>query len=165
VRTLGLLVAVHVAGIQLPCAHAQSVDTLPLGWERTVPLASAAFYTVQLDRQVRHGGLSSMRVHADAAGASDQVRVVQTILADDVRGRRVRLTGYARVADAAAGGSLWMRIDGSATGTPYDGMRDRLLRGTSERRSLEIVLDVPADATRLVLGAMLRGVEVMVLPR
>jgi hypothetical protein len=77
----------------------------------------------------------------------------------------VRLTGYARVADAAAGGSLWMRIDGSATGTPYDGMRDRLLRGTSERRSLEIVLDVPADATRLVLGAMLRGVEVMVLPR
>ena len=50
-----------------------------------------------------------------------------------------------------------MRINGSATGTPWDGMRDRLLRGTSEWRSLEIVLDVPADATSIVLGAMLRG--------
>jgi len=155
-RRLTFFVATLAGVFLLPNAHAQSVDTLPVGWERAGPLESAAFYTVQLDRQVRHGGLSSLRVHADRAGASDQIRVVQTILADDFRGRRVRLTGYARVADAASGGSLWMRIDGSATGTPYDGMRDRLVRGTSEWRSLEIVLDVPADATRIVLGAMLR---------
>jgi hypothetical protein len=157
VRTLALLVALQVTGILLPCARAQSVDTLPLGWDRTGPLASAAFYTVQLDRQVRHGGQSCLRVHADSGGAGDWVQVRQTILADDFRGRRMRLAGYARVADAAAGSGLLMRVDGSASGTPSDIMTDRPLRGTGEWRRLEIVLDVPADATRIVLGSMLRG--------
>ncbi len=156
-RRLILSVATLAGVFLLPDARAQAVDTLPGGWERTGPLASAAFYTVQLDRQVRHGGQSCLRVHADSGGAGDWVQVRQTILADDFRGRRMRLAGYARVADAAAGSGLLMRVDGSASGTPSDIMTDRPLRGTGEWRRLEIVLDVPADATRIVLGTMLRG--------
>ena len=156
-RTLALLVAFQVAGILLPCAHAQVPDSLPVGWERRGPILVGASYSMQLDPNVRHGGVGSLRIRSADAAQYDLGQVVQRFVADDYRGRRVRLTGYARVADVAVSAVLLMRIDGGAAGTPFDYMQDRPLRGTADWQRIEIVLDVPADAGRFYLGAALRG--------
>jgi hypothetical protein len=50
-----------------------------------------------------------------------------------------------------------MRVDGSADGTPFDDMSDRWLTGTADWKRLEIVLDVPADASLIDLGVLLTG--------
>jgi len=160
VRTLVLLLAFQVAGLLLPCAHAQSVDSLPLGWRRMGRLGAVTFHTFQLDRQVRHGGSSSLRIQSSSASTNEVGGVNQRFLADDFRGRRMRLAGWARIADATGGGprgTLWMRIDGSADGVPLDNMLDRALSGTADWQRFAIVLDVPADATQVGFGAFLRG--------
>jgi len=157
VRTLALLLAANLAGTVLPCAHAQVPDSLPLGWERRGPILVGASYGMQLDREVRRGGLSSLRIRSADAGRNDLGQVAQRFVADDYRGRRVRLAGYARIADVAVSAVLLMRIDGGTEGTPFDYMQDRPLRGTTDWQRIEIVLDVPADAARFYLGAALRG--------
>jgi hypothetical protein len=157
VRTLALLVAAQIASILLPCAHAQVPDSLPLGWERRGPLAASASYSLQLDRQVKHGGESSLRIQSADARPDEFGGVLQRFLADGFRGRRIRLSGYVRVAGAGGGGALWMRIDGGTAGTPFDNMQDRALKGTADWRRLEIVFDVPADAARINFGALLTG--------
>jgi putative CocE/NonD family hydrolase len=159
-RRLILFIATLAGVFLLPDARAQSVDSLPLGWRRHGRLGSVTFHTLQLDRQVRHGGAISLRIQSGSASSSEVGGVNQRLLADDFRGRRMRLSGWARIADAVGGGprgTLWMRIDGSAEGVPLDNMLDRALSGTADWQRFAIVLDVPADATRIAFGALLRG--------
>ncbi len=156
-RRLALVIAAHVGGALLATAQAQVPDSLPVGWERRGPILVGSSYGIQLDREVRHGGVYSLRIRSTDARPVDLGQVAQRFRADDFRGRRVRLTGYARVADVAVSAVLLMRVDGGAAGTPFDYMQDRPLRGTADWQRLAIVLDVPADAGRVYLGAALRG--------
>ena len=150
-RTLALLVAVQAAGVLLPCARAQVPDSLPAGWRRPPDTRP---YSIQLDRQVKHGGLSSARIHSEDA-SREYTSLRQGILADDYRGRRVRLTGYARVADVRTA-SVWMFVE-SATVVDMDNGSDRWLSGTEDWRRCEIVLDVPADAVQIFFGGWIGG--------
>lgn len=146
--------------VALPSAPlAQSPEPLPEGWGRGGPAAAAPFSSMQLDREITHGGSASFRIRGAATFPEDYFGAVasQTFLADDYRGRRVRFAGYARVADVPqpGGAFLWMRIDGSATGVPFDNMAGRRLSGSLDWVRHEIVLDVPADAQRIHIGAIL----------
>ncbi len=152
-KTLALLVALQVTGILLPCAHAQVPDSLPPGWRGPADTTS---FRWQIDRQVKHGGLSSVRIHSDHASISEVGTVRQVIRADDYRGRRIRLTGYARVADVADFAAVWMRVDG-ATQVELDNMADRPLAETGDWQRCELVLDVPADAEQVFFGGLLKG--------
>lgn len=100
-RTLALLIAARFSAVVVPCAHAQIPDSLPLGWGRK-DTVQASSYHLQLDRQVKHGGLSSLRIHSTSGGGLDLEDVSQSFLADDFRGQRVRLTGYGLVAGSEA---------------------------------------------------------------
>jgi putative CocE/NonD family hydrolase len=156
-RTRALLVACLIAGIRIPGAGAQAPDSLPVRWRR-VPSATLATATfgIHVDSGVRRGGLGSLRIRSTDAAPRDFGGVGQRILAADYRGRRVRLSGYLRVADVAQGAALWMRVDGGE-GTPFDNMQDRRLTGTAGWQRLDVVLDVPADAGLLDFGALLTG--------
>jgi putative CocE/NonD family hydrolase len=156
-RTLAPFVACLISGIGIPCAAAQTPDSLPVGWGRIGPLTAAASFALTLDREVAHGGLGSLRIRSAEAGPREFGGVTQRILAADFRGGRVRLAGYVRVADVAQGAALWMRVDGGAQGTPFDNMQGRELAGTADWQRVEIVLDVPADAALIHLGAALGG--------
>ena len=159
-RRLMFAVATLVCFGLIPCARAQSADSLPLGWKRTGRPGAITFHTLQLDRQIRHGGSSSLRIQSSSASTSEVGGVNQRFLADDFRARRMRLSGWARIDDATGAGprgTLWMRVDGSAEGVPIDNMLDRALSGTADWQRFAIVLDVPSDATRISFGAFLRG--------
>lgn len=154
-----LLAAALVFVASPPAPLAQTPESLPEGWGHGGPAAAAPFSSMQLDREVRHGGVASFRIQGAATFPENYFGAVgsQTFLADDFRGRRVRFAGYARVAGVpvTAGAFLWMRVDGSATGVPFDNMAGRRLIGTLDWARYEIVLDVPADAQRIHIGAIL----------
>jgi putative CocE/NonD family hydrolase len=158
-RTLALFLAVLVSGALITDARAQIPDSLPAGWRRfpsAAALATASF-VVEFDREVKHGGLASLRIRSADAPPGQLGGVAQRILATDFRGRRLRLTGYMRVDSAGQGAGLYMRVDGSANGTAFDNMSDRQLTGTADWQRLEVVLDVPADAGLIDLGVLLAG--------
>ncbi len=137
-------------------AIAQVPDSLPPGWARTGPPEAASAYIIRTDHQVKRSGTSSLRIQAGPS-APEFGAIRQSLVADDYRGRRIRLSGYAMSVAVQEQALLWMRIDGSAGGTPFDNMEDHPITGTQDWGRYELVLDVPEDATAIVFGALLVG--------
>ena len=85
--------------------------------------------------------------------------LMQNCLPDKYLGRRVRMSGYVKSKDVDEKAGLWLRVDQANSQKPlsFDNMLDRPIKGTSEWKKYEIVLDVPLNATNLAYGALLVG--------
>lgn len=115
-------------------------------------------YDAGHDAAVRHadGRTIVLRTKPDAA-ATGFGTYTETIPLDGYRGKRVRVTGYLRTADATRG-SFWLRVDGpNRELLAFDNMDDRALTGTHDWTPFAIVVDVPQTATNFVGGLLLAG--------
>jgi hypothetical protein len=85
--------------------------------------------------------------------------VMQTFRADAYRGQRLRFSARVRSDGVTDWAGLWMRVDGPERGQSlaFDNMQERPIRGTGPREEYEVVLDVPAEATRIAFGILLNG--------
>ena len=87
--------------------------------------------------------------------------LMQSVLADNLTGQRVKLSASIRTEDADAA-SIWMRVD-RAPGNVlrFDNMlhrqEDAAVRGTQRWTECSIVLDVPRDAASIHYGLLLKG--------
>jgi len=83
--------------------------------------------------------------------------LMQTFSADAYRGKRLRLSGFLRTRDANSA-AMWMRIDGQGQQTVgFDNMSNRPLRGDTDWKRYDIVLDVPDSAQVIAFGFLLEG--------
>lgn len=74
-------------------------------------------------------------------------------------GKRVRMSGWMKSENVSAWAGLWFRVDqsGSRESLSFDNMHDRAVKGTTDWKKYEIVLDVPENASMLAYGALLSG--------
>ena len=74
-------------------------------------------------------------------------------------GKRVRMTGYLKTKDVADWAGFWFRVDqaNSQQFLSFDNMQNRAIKGTTDWKKYEIVLDVPAEASNIAFGALLSG--------
>lgn len=133
---------------------------LPAGWYRTSTV-DPALYRSGIDDST--DGALMIESLADAATIGHRAGALgRTLLASDFRGGLVRLTAELRGenCDTAA---IWMRIDSAEPGQwlRFDNLIDRdgagPLRGTFGWTRRDIVLDVPAEADRILCGVLLKG--------
>lgn len=112
---------------------------------------------------VASGAYSAKRtnrpVPASPAQQATPAVLTQSIAADSLRGRAIRMRGLVRVANASASGwaGLWLRIDRTSQAVGFfDNMQDRPVRDTTWR---EYVIEgtIASDATRIVFGALAVG--------
>ncbi|MCC6981980.1 MAG: hypothetical protein IT535_01800 [Bauldia sp.] len=86
--------------------------------------------------------------------------LMQSISAENYRGRRVQLQASLRAEDADLG-TIWLRIDASpGNAVRFDNITERPpgpLRGTTDWTERSIVLDVLPEATSINYGFFLRG--------
>src|SRR5262249_32569022 len=76
----------------------------------------------------------------------------------DLRGKRVRLSGWVEATDVRGWAGLWMRVeDPTGETATFDNMQDRPIRGTRGWTRYEVVLDVPTDAKGVSYGTQLFG--------
>jgi hypothetical protein len=155
----------------------ESVDEprgLPLGWSFLGPADAPAGVASDADTVME--GQRSLRIERlTAAGVT---RVTQRFASGSLpQGgtRRVRLSGYARVAAAAtATPSLWLRIDGAkgplyldsdgASGASPDAAAPDstgAMETSGDWRRYEVELPLPADVEEIALGVAARGVGVV----
>jgi erythromycin esterase len=118
-------------------------------------------YAFALDPAQRRSGGPSLRIAALAPSSDEFGASAWSLDATPYRGKRVRLAGEVKTAGAGSA-SLWLRIDGSAIGgfdnmTAQIGRGDRALHGDHDWTPLQIEMDVPGDAVRLVFGDLLIG--------
>ena len=82
-----------------------------------------------------------------------------TLPVQAVTGKHVTLSGYLRTEDLTAGyAGLWIRADGAASKLlAFSDMHDANVTGTTSWKRYEISIDVPANATYVVFGAIQSG--------
>lgn len=152
IKTLLLLMACSV-----PFASTQAAPMAAApGW---ITAGSApADYDFGTDTTQAAEGASSAYIKAKQAPSAGFGTMMQTILADHYRGKRVRFSGLLKTQDAKRA-QMWMRIDGAPGQKPlaFDNMDDRPLSGSSSWTRCEIVLDVPMEAQAIAFGFFLSG--------
>ena len=74
-------------------------------------------------------------------------------------GKQIKMTGYVRSENVEDWAGLWLRVDGAGTDEilSFDNMQNRGITGTTEWKKYEIILPVPANASRLAYGALMGG--------
>lgn len=117
-----------------------------------------AGYQVRVDQSVKHSGEFSASL--ESTGQSWQPSfgtIVQAIQATEYTGKRIRFSGFIKTDKTEAAG-LWLRVDSAERGTvAFDNMQSRRIVGTNDWQEVQIVLDVPKDASVLTFGAILSG--------
>jgi hypothetical protein len=109
-----------------------------------------------LDPTTSHQG--SKAVILTASTDRDFGCFLQAFPAAPYRGQKLRLSGWLRASHSGASlAGLWMRVDGSKDGTPFDNMDGRPIASGTDWVRVQITLPVPADAATVFIGGLLRG--------
>jgi len=109
------------------------------------------------DAAVRHADGRTIVLRAKTTRSSAFGMYAESLPLDAYRGKRVRVSGYLRSANAASA-SFWLRVDGpDGHAQSFDNMNDRALSGTRVWTPFAIVLDVPTNAQGMVGGLLLQG--------
>ncbi len=136
---------------------------MPHGWSAT-GLTDLLAYRLGLDRSLPGTALIESRLARGDDPAAKEARfacLMQSVVADGWRARRVRLTASLRTEDADAG-TIWMRVDARPGAVlRFDNMLKRhehgALRGTTGWTERSIVLDVPPEAASIHYGFLLQN--------
>lgn len=133
-----------------------SAHAAPEGWH----LAGSApgSYESGSDAKVKKSGKSSGYLKSKEKSISGFGTLMQTLAPDKYAGKRVRLSAVVKADKVKDWAGLWMRVDGEGT-TPlaFDNMQGRAIKGTSNWKRYEVVLDVPKKATAVAFGILLSG--------
>jgi hypothetical protein len=130
----------------------------PEGWHENGSKTDA--YVVGVDRVNTLGGMPSAYVKSTQPSVDGFGGMMQTNSAENFRGKRVRMSGWAKTESAVdGGGHLWMRVDGARGAAPFqfDNMNGREVKGTTGWQEYSVVLDVPQEATALAYGFFVQG--------
>jgi hypothetical protein len=128
---------------------------LPEGWIKAG--SDPADYDMGVDTAVRHSGKASGFIRAKADDPKGFATLMQTFRADEYRGKRLRLSGHVRADKIDKWAGLWMRIDGQNKRLGFDNMQDRAIKGTSDWKKYDLVLDVPTASVNIAFGILLVG--------
>ena len=83
--------------------------------------------------------------------------LMQAVKADQYRGKRLCLSAYLKGERIKGDAMLWMRVDGKYAPLAFSFGRDKMIKGNSEWKRTEIVIDIPESAMGLAFGVMLNG--------
>ncbi len=147
------LVAEHSSDLPKPVPEV--VAGMPAGWIRT-PIGNAERYSMMVDTAVKRSGNASALLAFACGPAEGFGSLAQAIAADDYLGKRVRLSGWLKTDTAEAAG-LWMRLDGEKRLLGFDNMMPRAVKGTTDWKQYEVVLDVPPETVNILFGTLLSG--------
>jgi len=129
----------------------------PKGW--ILAGSEPANYETGIDATLHYNAHPAAYLKFKTSMLSDEGfgTLMQSIAADQYRGKRVRFRAFAKTEAVSQWAGLWMRVDKGSAVVAFDNMQSRPLKGTSEWRSFDIVLDVPEDATGISFGVLLTG--------
>ncbi len=120
--------------------------------------SNRAGYSIALDRVAPHSGAISALLASKVEALTGFGTLMQETRGEKLKGKRVRFTAYIRTEGVKEYAGLWMRVDGTGdTPLAFDNMQDRPIKGDTAWAPYSIVLDVPADASMVAFGVVLKG--------
>lgn len=145
-RISGVLSILIIASLTLQAAA-------PRGW--FLAGSKPASYESGIDAQASYNGHSGAFLKSKDSRIDGFGTLMQAFRADHYLGKRVRFSAFVKSADVQSWAALWMRIDKGPTQLAFDNMQNRPIKGTTDWRKYDVVLDVPQDATGVFFGVLL----------
>lgn len=136
---------------------ASAVDTRPLPGSWEMIGIGRGGYSSGVDMETTRSGKPSGYVKSKDDSVTLPGVLSQSFDAAMYRGRRLRYSAYLKFDHVKRQAGLWMWVVGGNHVLTSDFMDDRILKGDSDWRPCEIVLDIPKNAERIVYGARLWG--------
>ncbi len=112
-------------------------------------------YESGVDAQTVYGGRPSAYLKYTGSTPEGFGTLMQDFKADQYQGKRIRFSAEVKSDGVQDWAGLWMRVDKAGKMASFDNMQDRAIKGTTDWRHCEIVLDVPQDATGIFFGILL----------
>ena len=109
-----------------------------------------------ISKELQHTTINIMFLFNTCGDENEFGSLGQVIAADDYRSKRVRLSGWLKTENADSVG-LWMCVDGIRRMLGFDNMMNRAVKGTTDWKQFEVVLDIPAEAVNIVFGTLIAG--------
>jgi hypothetical protein len=148
--TMGLRLVVLLAACSLALQAAA-----PKGW--FVAGSKPTEYESGIDTVAAYNGHPSAYLKAKVSSVEGFGTLMQDFRADHYLGKRVRFSGFVKTERAQDWAGLWMRVDKESKQLAFDNMEDRSIKGTTDWKQYDVVLDVPQDATGIFFGVLLSG--------
>jgi hypothetical protein len=150
---VGALVLFLISSCKQPKSHG-----LPESW--FVAGSQPKCYKMGTDSSITKSGdysaiIKSLDNKIDGFGT-----LMQQCLPGKFIGKRIRMSGYIKSKNVTEWAGLWVRVDVDTVPVSFDNMHDgtdRSVKGTTDWKRYEIVLDVPTNATAISYGALLCG--------
>ena len=114
-------------------------------------------YDISTDTASQYMGLPSVRLKSITPAIKGFGTMMQSMSADQYHGKRIRFSAFVRSEAIEAWAGLWLRVDKGKDSVAFDNMQSRAIKGTSEWKNYQVVLDVPEDATGIAFGILLDG--------
>lgn len=140
-------------------AVALSFD-LPAGWFKAGSHPNS--YEMGVDKGAGHNGKNAATIRSIDAKIDGFGTLMQNSTPTDYLGKRVRMTAFVKTKDLSEWAGIWFRID-QKNSTPLgfdnmlNGKTDRSIKGTTDWKKYDIVLNVPPNASNIAYGALLVG--------
>ena len=128
----------------------------PAGWFAAG--SKPADYDMSTDPAAAYMGLPSVRLKSTKPEINGFGTLMQSIGAEQYLGKRIRFSAFVRSENVAEWAGLWVRVDKGKDSVAFDNMQQRSIKGTSEWKNYQVVLDVPEDATGISFGILLSGI-------
>lgn len=137
---------------------------IPAGWGRAGG-ALAATYVIGIDNATVHGGKAAIAMAGTDSVSAFFTGIAQIVKADQYRGKRVRFRAWVKTQGIAGAGpaGLWMRVDGQESMLAFDNSATHTLKGSTDWRQVEVILDVAQNAVGIAFGALIHGSGVLVV--
>ena len=131
---------------------------IPKGWLEAG--TSKKSYKMGIDIGSGQSGNNAATIKSTSNKINGFGTLMQNSLPDNFLGKRVKMSGYVKSENVVNWAGLWLRIDqkNKDFAISFDNMKNRAIKGTTEWKKYEIVLDIPLDATNMAYGALLSGV-------
>ena len=145
---LGILVLLAACSLALQAAA-------PKGW--FVAGNKPTEYESGIDTVAAYNGHPSAYLKAKVSSVEGFGTLMQDFRADHYLGKRVRFSAFVKTERAQDWAGLWMRVDKESKQLAFDNMQDRSIKGTTDWKQYDVVLDVPQNATGIFFGVLLSG--------
>jgi len=130
---------------------------LPSGW--IIAGSVPASYEMGIDKGSGQDGKNAGTIKSIEKSISGFGTLMQQCRPANFAGKKIKMTANVKSIQVADWAGLWLRVDQSGSTEPlsFDNMQDRPIKGTTDWKKYEIVLDVPSNASNIAFGALLSG--------
>jgi hypothetical protein len=113
-------------------------------------------YTLGSEPSSNADGSNIAYLKSKTASVAGFGTMMQMFSAQQYLGKRVRVSASIRSENVKGWAGLWFRVDGmNRDMLAFDNMQDRSIKGTTDWKRYEVVLDVSEAASNLAMGVLL----------